>query len=101
IGAVLLFMVHGISGGGFGLGMLWAIPVFAIEFVLVLGLALLLSSLNVFYRDIKYIIDVAVVFGFYATPVFYTLDTVLGSNLAKEQPWLGAAYLANPMAGLI
>ncbi len=101
IGGVLLLLVHALSGGSFGTGMLWAAPIFAIEFTLILGLALILSSLNVFFRDIKYIIDVAVVFGFYATPVFYQLDTVRDSGLAEEQPWLVTAYLANPMAGLI
>ena len=34
-----------------------------------------MSGFNAFYRDISYITSVALVFGFYATPIFYDMGT--------------------------
>ncbi|MEW6009277.1 MAG: ABC transporter permease [Candidatus Omnitrophota bacterium] len=35
------------------------------------GLSLLLSSANLFYRDVKYIVEIILMFGIFFTPVFY------------------------------
>lgn len=35
------------------------------------GLSLLLSSANLFYRDIKYVVEIILMFGIFFTPVFY------------------------------
>jgi len=64
-----------------------------LEFVLVLGLSLFLSVLNVRYRDLQYIWNVVIYAGFFAAPIFYTLD-ILPSNI-KE------LILLNPMAQII
>lgn len=50
---------------------LWAIP---LAFLLVLftsAVSLFLSSANVFFRDVKYIVQVVLTFGIFFTPVFY------------------------------
>jgi ABC-type polysaccharide/polyol phosphate export permease len=96
IGSVLLLIIHAITGGTFGVGLV-AVPfVFAIQFALVIGLALLLSCLNVYFRDVSYIVDVGLIFGFYATPIIYTQAMVAGR--LPQLLWL---YSANPMVGLI
>jgi len=43
-------------------------------FVLSLGLAFLLSVLNVYFRDIKFIWQILLQIGFFASPIIYTLD---------------------------
>lgn len=43
-------------------------------FVLTLGISLILSVLNVYFRDIKFIWQVAIQAGFFITPIFYKLD---------------------------
>ncbi|OPX65147.1 MULTISPECIES: ABC transporter permease [unclassified Methanoregula] len=43
-------------------------------FVIVLGTSLILSALNVFYRDIRYIWALVLQVGFFATPVIYPLS---------------------------
>lgn len=39
------------------------------------GLGLLLSSANLFYRDVKYIVEIILMFGIFFTPVFYEAST--------------------------
>lgn len=50
---------------------LWAPLVLALLTVFTTGWALLLSCANLFYRDVKYILQVALNFGVFATPVFF------------------------------
>ena len=94
IGFVVLVIVHLCWGGTLGLGIVWMAPVFGIQLVFVTGLALLLSSLNVHFRDIGYMAEVALAFGFYATPVFYPVE------LVRRFAWY-PMYAANPMVGLV
>jgi ABC-type polysaccharide/polyol phosphate export permease len=48
--------------------------VLLLEFILVLGLSLPLSVLNVRYRDTQFIWTVILQIGFFLTPIFYKLD---------------------------
>lgn len=106
IGFVILTLLHVIVGGALGPAMLWFLPVFAVQFALVIGLALLFSCGNVLYRDVGYIVGVAIVFGFYASPVFYRLEFVTQAQQipAWAGPWYPAftkLYLMNPIAELL
>ena len=67
--------------------------ILGLMFVLVLGLALPLSVLNVYYRDVQFIWGIIVHAGFFIVPIFYTLD-MLPENV-KE------LVLLNPMAQLM
>ena len=99
IGFITLLVVLAVSRGpsAIGVGVLYLPFIFAIQFAMVVGLALLLSALNVHYRDVGYMIDVLLAFGFYATPIFY-----LPSMVAKRmgEAWF-QVYMLNPMANLI
>jgi len=65
-----------------------------VEGVLIVGLGLLVATLNVFYRDIQYLTGVGLMLLFYLTPVFYRPpDATRGT--------LGLLYDLNPMAGLV
>jgi len=64
-----------------------------VEGVLIVGLGLVVATLNVFYRDVEYIVSVLLWLLFYLTPVFYRLPQGLR--------WAGSLYVANPMAALI
>jgi ABC-2 type transport system permease protein len=67
-----------------------------------IGLALLLSSLNVVFRDIASIHE-TVVFGWlYATPIFY--DYSAFNQFLIDHPdfaWARWVFAANPMVGII
>ena len=97
IGAVLLLVVYRVLLGHLpGPATLLLFPVFGIQVLLVVGLGLLLSSLNASFRDVSYMVNAAMLFGFYMTPIFYPLEWV-----SEAVPRLHTLYLANPMAGLI
>jgi ABC-type polysaccharide/polyol phosphate export permease len=69
----------------------------------VAGLALLLATANVFYRDTQHILEILMTAWFFMTPVFYPIGilpdsaTVLGINIEIEL-W---ARRLNPMASLV
>jgi ABC-type polysaccharide/polyol phosphate export permease len=66
--------------------------VFLLHFLLVLGLSIICSVIYVRFRDLKYILEVALMFLFYLTPAFYSIlmvKGVLSSMLFK-------AYMLNP-----
>ena len=57
----------------------WLVPVIglvALQTVFVVGLGLLLSVLNVFFRDIQHFVGIFLQIWFYATPIVYPLDVV-------------------------
>ena len=68
-------------------------PVFLIQCLFVVGLIFLLAPMNVFYRDIGFIIPVAVQLLMFATPIIYPLSIVP----AHFRPY----YILNPLAGII
>lgn len=82
----------------------WLLPVvILIQTCFVAGMALVLSTLNVFYRDTLMIMDVVMLAWFFLTPVFYPIEV-----LPRSYQFLGftldvhrLAYIFNPMASLI
>lgn len=70
------------------------VPIFVlIQTVLVIGLSFYLSCLNVYYRDTGHILEVALMIGFYLSPIFYDIS-MIPSGLHRF-------FLFNPMTGII
>ncbi|WP_371688589.1 ABC transporter permease [Micromonospora sp. KC207] len=69
----------------------------AVQAVLLVGLALLLSALNVLMRDIERFMRLVIRVLFYATPIIYPLSLVRSSTLPG---WVKAAYELNPLVGI-
>jgi ABC-type polysaccharide/polyol phosphate export permease len=65
----------------------------AVQLMLTGGLALLLAPANLYYRDVKYILDVLIAVGMFATPVVYPTRQVGGT--------LGVVLQFNPLAPII
>lgn len=99
IGIALLLVLHLLLGGTLTWHALWLLPLLVVQLALAVGLGLLLSCGNVRYRDVGYMVSVALIFGFYASPVFYGLEFVTANKSIPA--WVSVAYQANPMAGLI
>ncbi|MFC7545224.1 ABC transporter permease [Plantactinospora sp. GCM10030261] len=68
-----------------------------LQFTLLIGLALLLSSLNVLLRDIDRFTRLITRFLFYATPIIYPLSLVQESSMPG---WVKALYECNPLVGI-
>ena len=69
---ILIFVFFG--GIGFSLQLLWLPLIAIIQSVLSLGLLFILSAINVYVRDIEYIVSFILNLLFYATPILYTAD---------------------------
>ena len=79
--------------------------IIAVQFVLVVGLALIVAALNVFYRDVEHVLDVGLLAWFFLTPIFWELE-LLPNKLPL--PWGDGGidiwlleYRLNPMASLV
>jgi len=55
---------------------LWVIPIFFIQQIFTLGLALVVASANLLYRDIQYLITLLLLLWMYLTPIIYPADLV-------------------------
>ena len=73
--------------------MLGYIPLLIIQQLFVIGLGVMLGSINVFFRDIGQFIKVVLQFWFWFTPIVYTVTMVP----VKAQKLL----VFNPMASLV
>jgi ABC-type polysaccharide/polyol phosphate export permease len=101
IGAVLLLILRTALVGVPPATTLWVLPIFVIEMMLIVGLALALSTLNITFRDVAYITNAALLFGFYASPVLYRPEMVRDALSDNGYAWLYFLYFGNPMAGII
>jgi len=72
---------------------LWLPWLIGLELAFLLGMGLLAGALNVFFRDIKYIVPLCVQLGLFVTPVIYSTSEVPSS--------LRGWYMLNPMAVVI
>jgi ABC-type polysaccharide/polyol phosphate export permease len=99
---VLIIFLY-IFGIGLTVHALWVPAILLTQLIFTLGLALLLGSLTVFYRDVLMILEVVMLAWFFLTPVFYSLElfgdtaTLFGVtfNPAQVMRWI------NPMASII
>ena len=74
------------------------VPLFVVLcFLTSLGPGLWITSLNVKYRDFRYVIPFIIQFGLYLTPVGFTKEVIL----AKIPEELHFIYNMNPMVGVI
>ena len=83
--AVLLFTFLDV---GFSLQLFWAIPLILLLILFTMAAALFLSCANVFFRDVKYIVQVIISFGIFFTPIFYEPEFFgpTGSRLMMLNP---------------
>ncbi|MCU1469707.1 MAG: rfbA [Glaciihabitans sp.] len=97
--AVLLLAIIVFQGPPFVTGEVWLVPIAFVVLVLFsLALALFLSAANVFLRDIKHLVEVAILVLFWASPIVYSYTAVhsaLGNGILEQ------LYLANPVTVVV
>jgi lipopolysaccharide transport system permease protein len=92
--AIALLLVVAALNGVFPGPQIVALPLFvALDVAIVLGIGLLLSSVNVLFRDVRYVVPFAVQTWLFLTPVVYPTNEV-----ADSIRWL---YALNPMVGVV
>ena len=92
---IVILLIATVTVGAFPTGERWLYFPLALAVVLAWGtaLALLLSAVNVYLRDVGYLVEVAIMVGFWASPIVYAWHQVSGTVTG----WLLDAYLMNPM----
>ncbi len=83
--------------------MLYLPVIMVIQLAFMLGVAFILSTLNVFYRDTGHLMEVVMQAWFFLTPVFYPLTVVpeWSRVLGLSLPVRRLVYILNPMASII
>lgn len=102
LGVVIVACI--LSGVQFTVNVFW-LPINLVQlYLLSLGVALLLSTLNVYFRDAQHIWEVVLQGLFYATPIIYPLSMV-EQKLGEVAPGVGLLVeklmLLNPAAQII
>jgi lipopolysaccharide transport system permease protein len=87
---VVMMLLYGIS---MTTAWYWLPVLVLVQLALITGVALLLAGVNVFYRDVRFVVPLALQLWMYASPIIYPLSSV--------PEWLRPAYMLNPMAGII
>lgn len=72
---------------------LWLPAILAIQLIFTMGLSLILSALNLFYRDIQYLLNLILTMWMYLTPIMYPVEMLP----AKYR----FVFALNPMAVII
>ena len=101
--AVFLLFI-GVSGHGFRLPGLWLLPlVIVVALVFATALTLWIAALNVRYRDVGHLLNIALLVWFWATPIVYQgwlvqqkLETI---RVLGMDAWV--LYLLNPVALIV
>ena len=74
---IIIFFVLILSGIGVNFKALLCLPIIMIiEYILVLGIALLTSAFTVYFRDLEHILGLITMAWMYLTPVMYSVDMV-------------------------
>ena len=69
------------------------VPIYLLHFIFTYSLALLLASLNLFYRDVQYLFGLGLQLWFYLTPIIYAVDF-----FPERYRWI---FKLNPMSVFI
>jgi ABC-2 type transport system permease protein len=96
ITTVVMIVIGNRAGTSAGPGLILILAVFS------LGVGLLVSIFNVFYRDVGYIVAISLNVLFYATPIIYSYQLQVEPVLAKyDIAWAGVIFKANPLTQFV
>jgi lipopolysaccharide transport system permease protein len=93
LAALPVLAVFLIIGGGIPVTALFLPVIIAVQLLLILGIGYALCSANVYFRDVRLLLDIALLLGFYLTPVFYD-----ASSIPDRYLWV---IRLNPIARII
>lgn len=98
---VLLVALLAFHRQTFGPQLLLWLPAFLVAVVFTVGMALLASSLNVRYRDVEHLLEIALIAWFWLTPIVYSVTQAKTELLGRFHNLLWYAYMGNPMTAVV
>jgi len=91
IGLLIIFVLA--VGYPINVYWLWLAPIWGLEIAFMCGLALITSGLDVYYRDVRYLVECSGLVLFWLVPIFYSFQMVPARY--------HAVYLMNPIACVV
>jgi lipopolysaccharide transport system permease protein len=92
IASCVLTVVLVVMKVGFSIYLLWTPVLLILAILLATGLGIFFSAANLFFRDVKYLVEVILNFAIFFTPVFYEV------KLAGKWGWV---LMLNPIAPVL
>jgi len=92
---VIVLAVVTVIDVGLRADLLLLVPAVALLVALAAGFAAVLAGLQVYFRDVRYLLTASMIAWFYVTPVFYSLTVV--EKATQFRAWIEA----NPMTGVV
>ena len=92
-----LFVVIFVASGSLDLNwrLVWILPALAVEFVLLIGMGLVMAPVTALVDDFIRIVRIGLRVLFYLTPIIYSPDLV-----TEKAPWATSITLLNPLTGI-
>jgi ABC-2 type transport system permease protein len=85
----------------FGPQLLLLVPALAVTVIFTVAMSLLASSLNVRYRDVQHLLEIALLAWFWLTPIVYPVTLVRNELARAGVLWMFKFYMANPMTAVV
>lgn len=100
------FTRHGFHFGWPGwppIEVLWLPVIVLMEFLFISGIAFVVSALNVFYEDVKFIVQAGLNILIYFLPIMYFFENISHASRIpfKAQWWIVHYYLLNPLSWVV
>ena len=93
IGVAALLVLFPLLGIGHMAGAAWLLLIIVLLVALTIAIVLLASCANVFYRDVKHVVQLVTSFGIFFSPVFFDLDAFSSRGVRL--------FAMNPLTGLL
>ena len=85
----------------FGPQLLLLVPALAVTVIFTVAMSLLASALNVRYRDVQHLLEIALLAWFWLTPIVYPVTLVRNELAGSGVLWMFKFYMANPMTAVV
>jgi ABC-2 type transport system permease protein len=101
--AAVLIVAYTVTGSWPSLSEMYLVPLAVAVLVLfATALGLILGAVNVYLRDVTYLVEVGLLLWFWMTPIVYDWTKVYTQLVVNNDlTWLFQLYMANPMANVV
>jgi ABC-2 type transport system permease protein len=99
--AVLFVALTVLYRDAFGQQLVLLLPALAVAVTFTVAVSLLVSALNVRYRDVEHLLEIALLAWFWLTPIVYPVTVVRDQLAEKGLLPLFRLYMANPMTAVV